>query len=168
LNKTVTIVIVIIFLAVGGILVFGDQGDQNMADQPATTTEPAPSTEDTDAMQENDEDQSGQVGTSSAGQPAATVTYEDGQFRPQAVTVSRGDTVRFVAADGSDMWVGSDEHPTHTEYDGTNLSEHCNGGQRSFDQCQSGNSFSFTFTKSGEFGYHNHVRASAGGVVVVQ
>ena len=72
------------------------------------------------------------------------------------------------------MWVGADEHPTHTEYDGTSTREHCSDGQTlggSFDMCRAavaGEFWEYTFTKAGTFGYHNHVGASAVGTIVVR
>ncbi|MFB6225516.1 MAG: hypothetical protein ABEI13_03610, partial [Candidatus Paceibacteria bacterium] len=102
---------------------------------------------------------------------AATVRYQNGEFTPQTVTVQSGDTVKFINQGDGEMWVGSDEHPTHTQYDGTTLSEHCQDGDatsRVFDQCSTGRTYTFTFEKSGEWDYHNHVNASAGGTVIVE
>lgn len=99
-----------------------------------------------------------------------TVTYQDTGFSPGTVTVNAGDTVRFVNQSSRGMWVAADEHPTHTEYDGTALGAHCPLGG-SFDQCRSasaGGSFEFTFTKAGTFSYHNHVRAADNGTVTVR
>lgn len=105
---------------------------------------------------------------------AATVTLSDSGFSPATVTVNVGDTVRFVNASNRGMWVGSDDHPTHTNYDGTSTREHCANGAATngtFDQCvasASGSSYEYTFEKSGTFGYHNHVGAASTGVVVVK
>lgn len=102
------------------------------------------------------------------------VTLTDNGFSPALVTIARGETVRFVNDSSRSMWVGADEHPTHTEYDGTSTREHCANGMNtgaSFDQCTSvakGAFWDFTFNKSGTFGYHNHVGASNTGTVVVQ
>ena len=104
---------------------------------------------------------------------AALVTYTDGGFSPSSVTVSVGDTVRFENNAGSGMWVAADEHPTHTSYDGTATREHCADGAAtggSFDACTQyapGETWEYTFTKAGEFHYHNHARASHGGTVTV-
>lgn len=95
-----------------------------------------------------------------------TVTYSQGGFSPQQLTIQRCDTVRWESQ-GPDMWVASDVHPTHTQYDGTSVNEHCPNGGDVFDQCSSGQSYSFTFQKTGEWGYHNHVRAAHTGTVVV-
>jgi len=104
---------------------------------------------------------------------AALVTLTDEGFTPETVTVSRGETVRFVNQSARGMWVGSDDHPTHTEYDGTTTREHCADGVNTtgtFDQCASapaGSFWEYTFEKSGTFGYHNHTGASHTGTVVV-
>ncbi len=107
-------------------------------------------------------------GTASAG--AVTVRYTASGFSPAAVTVKKGTTVTFVNESGGNMWVGADEHPTHTQYDGTSKNEHCFAGAPSsvsFDQCASSASYSFTFMKTGTWGYHNHAGASDKGVIVV-
>jgi len=104
----------------------------------------------------------------------AAVTLTDSGFSPSTVTVSVGDTVRFVNQSSRGMWVGSNEHPTHTDYDGTSTREHCAGGvttNGTFDECASapkGSSWQYTFSKAGTFGYHNHVGASDTGTVVVE
>lgn len=109
------------------------------------------------------------------GGPAFTVvTLTDAGFSPASVNVTRGETVRFINESSRGMWVGADEHPTHTEYDGTSTREHCARGANtngSFDQCASvgrGEYWDYTFTKSGTFGYHNHVGASSVGTVIVR
>lgn len=98
----------------------------------------------------------------------ALVTYTDDGFTPETVTIQAGETVRFVNESSRDMWVGSDNHPTHTLYPGSSTDD-CLGS--SFDQCEgtgSGTFFTFTFTEVGTWGYHNHVRSSHGGVIIVE
>lgn len=102
------------------------------------------------------------------------VTLTDTGFTPASVTVARGETVRFINDSSRGMWVGSDEHPTHTEYDGTSTREHCTNSMNtasSFDQCASvakGDFWDFAFNKSGTFDFHNHVGASNTGTIVVE
>lgn len=104
---------------------------------------------------------------------AATITYTDTGFSPENITVSVGDTVRFVNNSSHGMWVGSDDHPTHTHYDGTSTREHCADGAATtdtFDQCTSspsGTTWEYTFTKAGTWGYHNHSRSGNTGTVTV-
>lgn len=109
------------------------------------------------------------------GGPAfATVTLTENGFSPSTVTVARGETVRFINDSARGMWVASDEHPTHTDYDGTSTREHCADGAPSgstFDQCaavEKGEFWDYTFEKSGTFSFHNHVGATNTGTVVVR
>lgn len=110
-------------------------------------------------------------GTTSA---PVTVTYTDTGFSPATVTVHVGDTVRFTNASSGSMWVGSDDHPTHTEYDGTSTRDHCVEGvavRGAFDACSAvpaGASWTYTFAKAGTYGYHNHTSAGNTGTIVVQ
>lgn len=103
------------------------------------------------------------------GAKEAVVTYTDESgFTPDHLTVKAGERVRFVNKSSGKMWVGADEHPTHMEYDGTSLREHCATTPRaSFDQCGDGMEYSFTFAKTGSWNYHNHLRPAMAGVVVV-
>lgn len=101
-----------------------------------------------------------------------TVTYSATGFSPSPVNINKGDTVKFVNNSDSNMWVGSANHPSHTVYDGTTLSEHCaTGATPSFDSCKNlskGQSYSFTFDKVGTWNYHNHSSSSKFGSVVVK
>ncbi|MBI3572278.1 hypothetical protein HY091_01960 [Candidatus Kaiserbacteria bacterium] len=101
---------------------------------------------------------------------AVTVAYTDNGFSPASVSVAVGTQVTFVNQSSDEMWIASNPHPAHTGYDGTTKSTHCAAGyagSASFDQCAAGDSFSFTFTKVGTWGYHNHGNANDGGTVVV-
>jgi len=110
----------------------------------------------------------GGLGASSDAPLSATVSYNGSGFSPATVTIKKGGMVSWSNTGGASMWVASAQHPTHMGYDGTNLEEHCpdNSGA-SFDQCKSGNSFSFIFNKTGTWRYHDHMNASAFGSVVV-
>ena len=105
---------------------------------------------------------------SSSAPMTATVNYTANGFSPDPVTIRQGGTVTFVSKDGSPMWVASNAHPTHMQYDGTSRTEHCpNTAGTAFDQCSSGTSFSFVFKKVGSWNYHNHVNADDGGTIMV-
>ena len=174
MNKTLTISLgILIVIGIGVLaLLIGSGGDSEQRSQ----------SEETEQSQQRDTEDQSSAGSSNEnedmnapndsenadGEAAATVTYQDGSFRPQTVTIQQGQSVRFVNEGDGQMWVGSDQHPTHTQYDGTSVNEHCEGGVSSFDQCTTGQTFTFTFEKSGEWGYHNHVNASAGGTVIVE
>jgi len=98
----------------------------------------------------------------------ATVTYSGSSFSPQEVTIKKGGTVTWKNASGANMWVASAQHPTHIVYSGTSRTEHCPDTSRTaFDQCVGGGDYSFTFAKTGTWGYHDHLNPSAFGKIVV-
>lgn len=101
---------------------------------------------------------------------SATVTYSASGFSPSSVTIKKGGTVTFNVADGSKMWVATDAHPEHEGYDATSRSQHCASGyvgEKPFDQCAAGATYSFTFEKIGSWSYHNHSDQDMGGTIVV-
>jgi plastocyanin len=109
---------------------------------------------------------SGATGSSTSPM-TATVTYNGTSFSPKDVTIAKGGTVTFKRQAGT-MNVASDEHPTHTEYNGTTRTQHCPNNGDAFDQCTPGDSYSFTFTKTGTWEYHNHANPGATGTVTVK
>lgn len=99
-----------------------------------------------------------------------TIRYTAAGFVPSAVTVKKGTRVTFVNETAEEMWVASDEHPSHTQYAGTNKDEHCLDGQPSataFDQCGTSLSYVFAFEKTGVWSYHNHREDEDRGTVTV-
>ena len=112
--------------------------------------------------------------TTSRPGPSENVTvinYTDNGFSPGQVTVEEGETVVWVSESSRPMWIGSDRHPVHSQYSGSTLQEHCtNGDQTSsaFDQCSTGDRFTFTFEKTGKWSYHNHRYSTHTGTVTVQ
>lgn len=88
---------------------------------------------------------------------SASVQYTDTGFVPKELTVKVGTTVTFTNGSAGVMWVASAPHPTHTIYP-------------EFDQKMSVDAvgtYEFTFTKVGTWKYHNHVKATDSGMVIV-
>lgn len=158
--------LVIVVLVVGGVLLLSGNKSNTapVVTQQATSTQVQAST----SVQSNT--------SNSVSQPAApktvTVTYNRSSFSPSTVTINRGDTVTFVDSSSDPMLVASNVHPSHTQYDGTAMMEHCApgyAGPAPFDECKaSTGNFSFTFTKVGTWSFHNHLNAGATGKIVVQ
>lgn len=99
-----------------------------------------------------------------------TVEITSSGFSPSVITVSQGETVTWINQDTNKHWPASDNHPIHTHYDGTSLNEHCPNGD-SFDSCEGlkqGESYSFSFDEVGTWEYHDHLRSSIRGMVVVE
>lgn len=86
------------------------------------------------------------------------VSYDGTAFSPASITVKAGTAVTFMNQSSSPMHVASNPHPTHTDLPGFDeLTEVGNAG-----------SYTYTFTKVGTWGYHNHTNPSQKGTVVVQ
>ncbi len=74
------------------------------------------------------------------------------------VEVTAGSTVTFRNADTTPHGVASDPHPVHTGLPGFDA-----GGP-----IAPGETYEFTFTSPGTFGFHNHLNPSLRGTVVVK
>lgn len=97
------------------------------------------------------------------------VRYTDSGFEPSEITVEQGEDVTWIDESNNPMWVASDQHPSHTQYDGTSLNQHCEDGESdTFDQCSEGEEYEYRFEKAGTWEYHNHEFAAHGGTVVVE
>ncbi|HLD80304.1 MAG TPA: plastocyanin/azurin family copper-binding protein [Candidatus Nanoarchaeia archaeon] len=95
-----------------------------------------------------------------------TVRITSSGFEPKTLTIKTGTTVTFTNEDSNQHWPASAMHPTHTAYP---ESGGCIGSK--FDACKGlaqGESFSFTFNEIGSWGYHDHLRASMTGKIVVE
>jgi plastocyanin len=87
-----------------------------------------------------------------------TVEYTEQGFTPKTITVKVGTTVTWVNKDSDPMWVASNPHPIHTDLPGFDALK----------QIPTGETYSYTFTKVGNWGYHNHLNPSNTGTVVVE
>lgn len=167
-TTTNTIIAVVVIVILAAIYYFYQYGYDNSLTQLATTT----GTEVASGTSAIGDAITGATGMGSSSAQTVTVHYTSRGFQPATVTINRGDTVDFVADQGSgSMWVASDPHPTHQGFDGTTLSQHCVQGYAGpvpFDQCASGSTYAFTFDKAGTWGYHNHRDEGMTGTVVVQ
>lgn len=92
-------------------------------------------------------------------------------FKPKKSHVDVNTKVVFENVGKEEHWPATDDHPSHTLYDGTSLEEHCTSGATpAFDACKSlknGETWSFVFTKEGVYRYHDHVWPQFNGEVVV-
>lgn len=79
------------------------------------------------------------------------IIYSEGKMSQQNITVSVGDTVRFLNNDNNFHWPASGPHPTH---------QICLG----FDSLKglaNGETYSFTFQETKECPFHDHLNADA-------
>jgi len=94
---------------------------------------------------------------STSTQAAATITYSDSGFSPSITTVKSGDTVAITNTSSTSLQMDSGPHPEHTEDTDLNVG-----------LVSAGQTKTFTVTKKGTFGIHNHFNASDQATVTVQ
>lgn len=86
------------------------------------------------------------------------VNYTDKGFNPSSLEIKAGETVQFVNQSGGGMWTASGPHPSHTAYPEFDAKKNI----------PSGGTYEFTFTKIGEWKYHNHAKAGMFGTIIVK
>lgn len=91
-------------------------------------------------------------------QTTATVEITDTGFVPASLTVKAGGTVKFVNNGQGTHWPASVPHPVHNGLPGFDA----------LGALATGDSYSFTFTKVGTWGYHDHLHPNLKGTIVVQ
>ena len=164
MNKLVVATIIVVIVLIGGYFAY------QAINSPAPTSDTQ--SQSTPSATTNNEPDTGAQSTVPTTTVNHDITYTDAGFSPSTLTIKAGETVTFKNQSTHGMWIGSANHPSHAVYSGTTLQEHCKDTQNNaFDQCQSNNpgeSWSFTFTKVGSWGYHNHVKATDVGKIVVQ
>lgn len=102
--------------------------------------------------------ESGSVKKDVTAQTTYTVKYNGDVFVPADLTIKAGEKVTFINESDIDMWVASNVHPTHEilpEFD------------QGFGTAKE-TTYSFTFTKTGAWKFHDHLNPSARGAVTVQ
>lgn len=92
-------------------------------------------------------------------------------FSPTVLRVEAGDTVQFIPMDDGTYWPASDKHPTHTLYPGSDIQK-CGTSEAAsaFDVCKGiskDQTYAFTFTQKGTWGYHDHLSPKQTGTIVV-
>lgn len=163
MNKTFVTILILIVVVVGGyFLLRGGDVQAPAGDTSETSGMPVSNTETPETV----------VDTTSTKPVEIVVTYTDAGYSPSTINVKLGTTVTWVNDSSISMWTASAVHPSHTAYSGTALQAHCpDTTGTAFDACAGvapGASWSFTFNKAGSWKYHNHLKASDFGTVVVE
>lgn len=86
----------------------------------------------------------------------ATITYTNEGFSPSTTTVKKGATITVTNQSSADLMFSSADHPTHL------LQPELNMGT-----LKPGESGTITVTKVGTWGYHDHLKASEQGTIIV-
>lgn len=158
-------IIIVIFLIIGGYFLFKENN------QPASLITSQQSNLPAQTIELQKTDKSVQAGTAQSDKNYEVI-YTDSGYSPKEITIKIGETVTWKNQSSGGMWTSSGMHPTHVIYSGSSLDEHCPDIKNvSFDECasaQPGESWSFKFNKEGIWKYHNHVRASDFGSIIVE
>jgi len=91
--------------------------------------------------------------------PMVTIVRTNSGYEPREVVIEPGTVVVWKNESTSFHWPASNYHPNHTEYPGN------------FDPGRAiavGETWQFTFDMVGEWGYHDHVRATVVGTILVE
>lgn len=147
MNKSAIAVVVVLVAVIGAFLYLG----QNRDSQDPAPSAPAESTS-SEEEQNTGEGQPAEV----TGQPV-TIVYGSNGFDKTSYTVAAGSTVTVQNASDESLEFSSDEHPSHTDNSQLNL-----------DPISSGQSATFSPTKTGTWGFHNHLNSAHTGSLIVE
>ena len=95
--------------------------------------------------------------TTQSTESSGTVTYSDSGFSPSEVKVKVGESVTFKNDSSESVQINSALHPQHTQFPELNLGA-----------IAPGESKTVTFAAAGTKKYHNHLKASENGTIVVE
>lgn len=98
-----------------------------------------------------------QTTTGSTQPQNVAVSIENNAVNPASVTISVGDTVVWLNKDQAKHHISSDPHPSHTALPGLESADLSNN-----------ETYSFKFTQTGTWGYHDHLNPSIKGTVIVK
>lgn len=148
-NKTTPIIIVVLILLLGGYFLLSKPKEITAPptkESPMVQTAPAVPTETATAT------------TTGLPKQKHEVTYTADGFSPAVLSIALGDTVTFTNKSAGAFWPASNPHPIHTDYPEFDAKT----------EIANGKTYEFTFTKAGEWGYHNHLNPKMMGVIVVK
>lgn len=169
--QKILIGVLVLIVVAGGIWLFGNRDAQNPSGQNTLSGESA---DGAGAASDNLPAQGGStdgtnvgVGVNVSVSEPVIVKITDAGFSPASVSVKKGQAVRWENNSSAGSWPASAVHPTHAVYPQKSSAD-CAGS--SFDACRAvsaGESWTFTFTEVGSWKYHDHMKVSRTGTVVV-
>lgn len=87
----------------------------------------------------------------------ALITYNNGVFNPVTLPIRKGQMIEFKNIGGQSLQIALGKHPKHEEVEGFKETV-----------VTTGKSYYFTLWQAGIFDYHDHLKASAQGSLIVQ
>ena len=86
------------------------------------------------------------------------MNYTLSGFSPSTITIKAGTILEIRNQNAQAMWIASDPHPTHTSYPSMNALESV--GTNGW--------YKFQFMTKGTYQYHNHLKPSDTGTIIVE
>lgn len=169
-QKYLFAVVAIIIVLAAGFFIFSSKNDGDDIASNSNTSNMVSETDEvtSDTEQPMNTNTPPATGTSpSTGEPTAPqdpdiavfeVSYNGTAFVPAQLTIKNGDIVIFKNESGKSFWPASGPHPEHTNYPEFDPKKAIPTGQ----------DWQFKFTKSGQWGYHDHLNSSVVGRIIVQ
>ena len=154
MNQKLIIGIVVV-IVLGGLWWFFYSTDSSKTENSAASTQSeapeATSSAETssDIVEESEEESAGNI-----------ITYTNSGYGPQSLTVKTGETITWKNDSSSTIQIGSANHPTHT------INRDITGNNFVIELAP-GESAQVQLTRTGEWGYHDHLRPSMTGTITV-
>jgi plastocyanin len=136
-NAKIVIAIVVLVIIIGGGLILF---------RPSKTNAPSGNSSTTTSNAE----------TNSTKPAAVTITYDGTSFTNSASSVKSGEAIKVINNSSKQLDFDSDPHPVHTDDPELNAGD-----------IDPGQSKTFTVTKKGHWGFHNHHDPSQHGTITV-
>ena len=156
----VLVVVLVLVLAGGGVYLFLSSRDKGaeVVKNGDSASQDSDSDEDGDTTSGMPVDPNNPADEMIVGDDAVSVVTFDGtRFSPSSVDVLLGGKVTFKNESNKSFWPAVDPHPIHTDLPGFDAGQSIGAGK----------SVTFTFSKAGEWTYHNHLNSGQRGTVVV-
>ena len=136
---------IVVIIVLGALGWFFYSTSSTKSEQPAATTtkEESSTTSSAEVSEEN------------------IITYNDSGFGPQSLTLKSGESLTWVNNSSRNVQVGSALHPTPT------VNQEITGNDFVIELAP-GESTKVQLAKTGEWGYHDHLRPSMTGKIIVQ
>lgn len=167
-SKTLYSIIAIVIILIVGAFVYmqstdetSEQANNETTNQKSTETSPdsTDSTPQTPTPGTNSDGTfSGETDVTNVDVAVYDIAFDGKAYTPANVTIKNGDIVRFKNNSDEAFWPASARHPDHLEYPEFDPK---NG-------VAAGGNWEFKFTKTGKWGFHDHLTPSAFGSVTVQ
>lgn len=159
-SSVIVIIILVIIVAAGLIYFLQSQKGRIAHDTSQKSSDTSSPVEILDfeatPIENNDENTKGEPGIIVS--QIFTVIYTDAGYSPKEITIRVGDTVEFENNSSRSVWTASYIHPTHKilpEFD-------------ALKGYAPGETYSYLFKEFGTWQYHNHLKPSQTGTIIVR